>query len=50
MRAAADLLREAQDAGMELDRGVLRETWDVHMTGDELASVYTSESELLLGD
>ena len=50
MRAAADLLRGAQDAGMELDRGVLRDTWDVHMTSDELASVYTSESELLLGD
>ena len=46
----AALVREAQEAGMELDRGVLRETWDVHMTGDELASVYTSESELLLGD
>ena len=50
MRAAADLLREAQEAGMELDRGVLRDTWDVHMTSDELASAYTSESELLLGD
>ena len=26
MRAAADLLREAQEAGMELERGVLRDT------------------------
>lgn len=50
MKAAADLLREAQEAGMQLNRGVLRDTWDVHMTRDELASVYTSQSELLLGD
>jgi len=50
MKAAAHLLREAQDAGMDLDRGVLRDTWHVHMTSDQLTSIYTRESELVLGD
>jgi len=50
MRAAAALLREAQQSGMDLDRAMLRDTWDVHMTRNELASVYATESELLLGD
>lgn len=50
MSPAAGLLREAREAGMELDRGVLRDTWDVRMTSVELTSVYAAESELLLGD
>lgn len=50
MRAAAQMLREVQDAGVELDRAVLRDTWDVHMSTEELTSVYTAESVLTLGD
>ncbi len=48
MRAAADMLREAQDAGMGLDRRSLSSVWQVHMSADELASVYTAESRLEL--
>lgn len=50
MKAAADLLREAQEAGMELDRAQLRDTWEIHMTAEAIAAVYTAESELVLGD
>lgn len=50
IRAAADLLRNAHDAGIALDRNTLRDTWDIHMTPDELASIYTAESELSSGE
>ena len=50
LAAAAVLLREARDSGVELDRAALRDTWDVRMTAAELASVYSAESELVLGD
>lgn len=50
MKAAADLLRAAREAGMELDRAQLRDTWDIHMSADSIAAIYMAESELLLGD
>ena len=50
MKAAADLLRTAHTAGLALDRHVLRDTWDIHMSREDLISLYTSESELSLGD
>jgi hypothetical protein len=50
MRAAAELLRQAQDSGMELDRARLRDAWAVRMSEAELAAVYGAESELRLGD
>jgi hypothetical protein len=37
-RAAADLLRAAQDAGMALDRRSLTDLWHVHMSADELTA------------
>lgn len=46
IRTAATLLREAQESGVQLDRTALRDIWAVHMTSDELASVYTAASEL----
>ena len=50
MKAAADLLRTAHTAGIALNRQNLRDTWDVHMSREDLISLYTSESELSLGD
>jgi hypothetical protein len=50
MKAAADLLRNAQTAGIALDRTTLRDTWDIHMTPEDIRSLYASESELSLGD
>lgn len=50
LAAAAALLREARDAGVELDRAALRDTWDIRMTPAELASLYSADSELVLGD
>lgn len=44
------MLREVQEAGVELDRALLRDKWEVRMTPEALASVYTSHSELTLGD
>lgn len=49
MRAAADLLRAAQDAGMALDRRSLTDVWQVHMSADELTAVFTAESQVELG-
>lgn len=48
MRAAAELLRQAQEAGVELDRTRLRDAWAVRMSETELAAVYAAESELRL--
>lgn len=50
IKAAADMLREAREAGVELDRAALRDLWHVRMTRDELAAIYTAESTLVLGD
>jgi len=48
--AAAQLLVEARDAGMELDRARLRSEWDLTATAQDIASLYAKESELTLGD
>lgn len=48
--AAANVLREAREAGVELDRAQLRDTWDVHMSAESIASIYLAESELEIGD
>lgn len=50
MKAAAAMLREARDAGMELDRAQLRDAWDVRMSSDELVALYVADSVLVLGD
>jgi len=50
MKAAAELLREASESGMELNRGLLRDVWHVDLTQAQLRSIYTAESEVLLGD
>lgn len=50
MKAAAALLIEMREAGVELDRASLREVWDVGITDDELRSLYTAQSELKVGD
>lgn len=50
MRAAAAVLLEAREAGVELNRAALRDVWDVSITGDQLKSLYTAQSELRIGD
>jgi hypothetical protein len=50
MKAAAEMLRDAQEAGLELDRVTLRDVWHVRMSPAELASVYSANSSLVLGD
>jgi hypothetical protein len=50
VHVAAQMLRELHDAGMELDRARLRDGWDLTMTSEQLASVYTEPSELALGE
>lgn len=50
MHAAAQMLHEVQEAGVELNRAVLRDVWDIHMTADELTAVYSTESGVVLGD
>ena len=50
MKAAAEILRETQEAGVTLDRASLRDVWHLRMTREELAAIYTAESTLVLGD
>ncbi|MCZ3385767.1 MAG: hypothetical protein LH630_02065 [Actinomycetia bacterium] len=50
LKAAADLLRDADEAGVELNRAVLRERWDLNMAPRDLTVLYTAESELALGE
>lgn len=50
VHAAAGLLREARDAGMELDRSRLRNEWDLTVSSEDLAALYAEESELTLGE
>lgn len=50
VNAAAQLLVEARDAGMELDRSRLKTEWDLTATAAEIASRYVAESELALGE
>lgn len=48
--AAAQLLVEARDAGMELDRSRLESEWDLAATAEDIASLSVEESELTLGE
>ena len=50
VNAAAQLLLEARDAGMELDRSRLRSEWDLTATAEDIAALYAEESELTLGE
>ena len=50
MRAAADVLREAREAGMEMNRAVLRVSWDTAMSPEELSDVFRASSVLRRGD
>ncbi len=49
MKAAAELLLEVREAGVELNRAVLRDTWDIHMGAGEVAAIYTAPSEMTRG-
>lgn len=48
--AAAQVLVEARDAGMELDRARLQSEWDLTATAQGIASLHAEGSELTLGD
>ena len=48
--AAAQLLVEARDAGMKLDRSRLKSEWDLTATAQDIASLYAEDSELTLGE
>ena len=50
LKAAADMLTQARDSGVEVDRGVLRDVWHVAMTRDELVDLYARDSVLTVGD
>jgi hypothetical protein len=50
LHAAVSLLESAKDSGMELDRSRLRTEWVVGMSREELKTLYSSPSELVLGD
>ncbi len=50
VNAAAQLLLEARDAGMELDRSRLESEWDLAATAEDIASLSAEESELTLGE
>lgn len=50
MKAAADLLRETQAAGVEINRSRIRDVWYPQIGADEMRSVYAASSELMLGE
>ncbi len=50
MRAAAQMLRQARADGVELDRALVAEVWTIHMSAEELQSLYTRQSTLVLGE
>ncbi|MEI6622194.1 MAG: hypothetical protein WCP28_09835 [Actinomycetes bacterium] len=50
MRAAAQLLLEAQAAGMELNRSLFTTVWATTISPASLQKLYAAESELVLGD
>ncbi len=50
MRAAAQLLQDARDCGVELNRSLLKDHWDLDMSKSELTSLYAASSELVLGE
>jgi hypothetical protein len=50
MRAAAELLRQAEAAGLGLDRARWHDVWSVRVTDADLDAIYGADSELRLGD
>ncbi len=50
LHVAAELLREASDAGMDVTRARLQDGWHLHMSRRELDGLYTESSELILGE
>ncbi len=50
LHTAVTLLKSAKDSGMELDRSRLQTEWIVDMSREELKTLYSSPSELVLGD
>lgn len=50
MKAAAHLLEEARDAGMELNRFLLKDVWQTRMSDSAMRAAYSEPSELVIGD
>jgi len=50
VHAALQVLNEAREAGMELDRARLRIEWDLAASPTDLESLYAEGSELTLGE
>ena len=50
VHAAAQLLVEARDADVELDRTRLRTEWSLTATAEDIAALYAEASELTLGE
>jgi len=50
VHAAAQLLLDARDAGLQLDRTRLLTEWDLTTSPSELFALYGEESELSLGE
>lgn len=50
VHAAAEVLIEARDAGLQLDRSRLQSEWALTSTAEALTTLYVAESELALGD
>lgn len=50
LHAAVQLLLDARDAGLQLDRPRLRTYWELTTAPSELSALYGEESTLSLGD
>ncbi len=50
MRAAAQILQEVQESGVELNRSLLKDHWDLDMSQSKLTCLYAAKSELTVGD
>lgn len=45
----AEMLEEAREAGVELDRHLIEDAWDVSISPTDLAAIYTAPSSLESG-
>lgn len=50
LHAAVQVLRDAKEAGMELNRARLRDEWTLDMNHAQIHAVYERVSELVLGE
>jgi len=50
MHAAAQMLLSAREAGVQLNRHLILDGWDVSMTSGELAAIYEAPSTLVMGE